>query len=174
MPLPLDFVLSSDDYSVDEMASEQLGSEHNVNYAYCISSLIYLAMTRTDIIHAVNKLAKFSRHPGIHHFEALLCTIATLGSSYIANLDDAPLIKMLCSQNIQQYHPLFGFSDSSWNDVIDSNHSTASFIITCMGSVVDICVILLPCHLQRQNIMRDASLLWLPAICECYCARWRM
>jgi hypothetical protein len=63
-PLSLDLIPTSDYCSVDEAAAEQLSGEYNINYASCIGSLIYLAMTRTDINHAVNKLAKFSRHPG--------------------------------------------------------------------------------------------------------------
>jgi len=48
------------DCSVNETSSQQLAVEYNIDYASCIGSLIYLGMTRVDIIFAVNKLAKFT------------------------------------------------------------------------------------------------------------------
>jgi hypothetical protein len=46
--------------------------EYNIDFASCVGSLIYLALTRTDIIYAVNNLAKITRNPGKKHFEALI------------------------------------------------------------------------------------------------------
>ena len=43
----------------------------------------------------------------------------------------------LQSQEIQQQHSFFGFSDSSWNDDVDTGCSTGCFIITYMGGIVD-------------------------------------
>ena len=50
---------------------------------------------------------------------------------------EAPLINALQSQNIVQSHPFFGFSDSTWNDDVDTGRSTGCFIIAYMGGVVD-------------------------------------
>jgi hypothetical protein len=36
-----------------------------------------------------------------------------------------------------QEHPLFTFSDSSWNDDVDHGRSTGCYIITYMGGIVD-------------------------------------
>ncbi|MFN9980618.1 MAG: hypothetical protein ACK53Y_11910, partial [bacterium] len=71
-PLPLEFIPTSDDCSTDETAAKILESEYNLDFASCIGSLIYLGMTRCDIVHAVNKLAKYTRAPRRNHFEALL------------------------------------------------------------------------------------------------------
>ena len=71
-PLPLDFVPTVDDNSVDENASSALATEFNLDFASFVGTLIYLALLRTDIIHAVNKLAKFTRRPDRKHFEALV------------------------------------------------------------------------------------------------------
>jgi ornithine carbamoyltransferase len=49
----------------------KLQTEYNVDYASCIGSLIYLSMTRCDTIYAINKLAKYSKHPSRNHFTAL-------------------------------------------------------------------------------------------------------
>jgi hypothetical protein len=44
---------------------------------------------------------------------------------------------MLRSQEIQQTEAFFGFSDSSWNDDVDTGRSTGCFIITYMGGSMD-------------------------------------
>jgi len=142
-PLPLDFVATSDDYSANEEVARLLEKEYNVDFASCVGSLIYLGMTRCDIVYAVNKLAKFTRLPGRVHFDVLLHLLrylrdnAMLGIRFYSDLFKAPLIKMLESQEIQQHHEFFGFSDSSWNDDADTGQSMGCFILTYMGGIVD-------------------------------------
>lgn len=71
-PLPSDFIPSVADCSVDEDGSKQLAVEYNIDYASCVGSLIYLGMTKVDIMYAVNKLAKFTHKPGRVHFKAMI------------------------------------------------------------------------------------------------------
>jgi hypothetical protein len=105
-PLALDFVPTSDDCSADEEIAKRLEQEYNIDFASCIGSLIYLGMTRCDIVHAVNKLAKYTRQPGRNHFEALLHVLrylrdnSLMGIRFYSNLTRAPLINMLRSQEI--------------------------------------------------------------------------
>jgi transposase InsO family protein len=142
-PLPLDFVPTSDDCSASEEAVKLLEQEYNIDFASCVGSLIYLGMTRCDIVYATNKLAKFTRLPGRVHFDVLLHLLrylrdnALLGIRFYSDLFRAPLMKMLESQKIQQHHAFFGFSDSSWNDDADTGRSTGCFILTYMGGIVD-------------------------------------
>jgi hypothetical protein len=142
-PLPLDFMPTSDDCSPNEEAAKLLEQEYNVDFASCVGSLIYLGMTRCDIVYAVNKLAKFTRLPGRVHFDVLLHLLrylrdnALLGIRFYSDLFRAPLIQMLEKQQIQQQHAFFGFSDSSWNDDADTGRSTGCFILTYMGGIVD-------------------------------------
>lgn len=142
-PLALDFVPTSEDCSVDENASKLLEQEYNFEYASCIGSLIYLAMTRCDITFAVNKLAKFSERPGKKHFEAILHVLRYLrdntfiGLKFYSNASEAPITHMLHEAGIQQDHPFYTFSDSSWNDDVDSGRSTGCFLIVYMGGIVD-------------------------------------
>ena len=142
-PLPLNFIPTSDDCSIDPDEVAKLEEEFNFEYASCIGSLIYLTMTRTDILFAVNKIAKFSKSPGRVHFEVLIHLLrylrdtAYLGIKFYSNFAEAPLLHALSSQNIHQHHPFFGFSDSSWNDDPDTGRSTGCFIITYMGGIVD-------------------------------------
>jgi hypothetical protein len=142
-PLPSGFIATVDDCSTSKNESQQLSEGFNIDFASCIGSLIYLSMTRTDIIYAVNKLAKFTRKPGKVHFEALLHLLRYLrdnslyGVRFYSNLSDAPIYQMLLSQNIEERHSFFGFTDSSWNDDPDHGRSTGCFIITYMGGIVD-------------------------------------
>jgi len=100
-------------------------------------------MTRTDIIYAVNKLAKFTRKPGKLHFEAIVHLLRYLrdnslyGVRFYSNIADAPIYQMLLNQKIEEKHPFFWFTDSSWNDDPDHGRSTGCFIITYMGGIVD-------------------------------------
>jgi hypothetical protein len=142
-PLPLDFVPTSDNCSKNEEDAKLLELKYNVDFASCVGSLIYLRMTRCDIVYAVNKLAKFTRLPGRVHFDVLLHLLrylrdnALLGIRFYSDLFRAPLIKMLENQKIQQHHAFFGFSDSSWNDDADTGRSKGCFILTYMGGIVD-------------------------------------
>ncbi len=142
-PLSLEFIPTSDDCSENEAKAQELATEYNIDFASCVGSLIYLGMTRTDISYAVNKLAKYTRKPGRNHFEALLHLLRylrdndNLGLQYYSNIQEAPLTKMLTTQNVSDQHLFYGFSDSSWNDDQDSGRSTGCFIITYMGGIVD-------------------------------------
>jgi hypothetical protein len=142
-PLPSGFIATVDDCSASEEESKALSEGLNIDFASCIGSLIYLSMTRTDIIYAVNKLAKLTRRPGQVHFEALLHLLRYLrdnslyGVRFYSNISDAPLYQMLLKQNIEEKHTFFGFTDSSWNDDPDNGRSTGCYIITYMGGIID-------------------------------------
>jgi hypothetical protein len=111
--------------SIDEASSKQLATEYNINYASCVGSLIYLGMTRVDIVFAVNKLAKFTHKPGRLHFEAMIHLLRYLrdhshvGVRFYNDYLNAPMTKALIAENISITQPFFGFSDSSWNDDVD-------------------------------------------------------
>jgi len=143
MPLPSGFIPTADDCSKTDEATKELTTKFNIDFASCVGSLIYLSMTRTDIIYAVNKLAKFTRRPGRTHFTALIHLLRYLrdniyyGVRFYSNLQSAPIYKMLLSQQIMERHLFFGFTDSSWNADQDTGRSTGCFILTYMGGVVD-------------------------------------
>jgi hypothetical protein len=132
-----------DDCSSSEKECQELSEDTNVDFASCLGSLIYLSMTRMDIIYTVNKLAKFTHRPGKVHFAGLLHLLRYLrdnssyGVRFYSNLSEAPIYQMLLSQNIEEKHTLFSFTDSSRNDDPDHGRSTGCFIITCMGGIVD-------------------------------------
>ena len=142
--MPLDFIPTVDELSADEATANKLMEEYNLDFASCVGALIYLALTRTDIIFAVNKLAKFTRRPGENHIKALLHLLGYLrdhthlGVRFYSNLADAPVTKLL-QENGHDFAliPFYGFSDSSWNDDVDNGRSTGSFLVLYMGGVVD-------------------------------------
>jgi hypothetical protein len=141
--LSIEFIPTSDDCSENEAKAQEIEAEYNIDFASNVGSLIHLGMTRTDILYAVNKLAKYTCKPGRKHFDALLHLLqclrdhSNLELCYYSNIQDSPLTKMLTAQNIPDQHLFYGFSDSSWNDDQDSGRSTGCFIITYMGGIVD-------------------------------------
>ncbi len=96
-PLAFDFVPTIEDCIIDEDASKILERKYNIDYASCIGSLIYLAMTRCGITFAVNKLAKFSKRPGKVHFEAMLHVLwylrdnCLVGIKFYSNTMESPI-----------------------------------------------------------------------------------
>jgi hypothetical protein len=142
-PLPSGFIPMADDCSAKEEDAKELEVQYNIDFASCVGSLIYLGMTRTDILYAVNKLAKYTRRPGRNHFEAILhllrylCDNTLYGVRFYSEIGESPIYQMLLGQNIQEKHLFFGFTDSSWNDDVDTGRSTGCFIITYMGGIVD-------------------------------------
>ena len=144
MPLPLDCIRSAGDNSVTEADTQKLITEYNLDVASCVGALVYLALTRTDIIHALNKLAKYTRCPGKAHFIALIHTLQyvrdhnNLGLKFYSDHSRSPVALMLKEQNVDiADNLLYSFSDLSWNDGVDSIRSTGCFLIYCMGEVVD-------------------------------------
>ena len=142
-PLPLDFIPTIDDLSTDEATSLKLQEEYNLDYASCIGALIYLALTRTDIIFSVNKLAKFTKRPGENHLKALIHLLRYLrdhihlGVRYYSDIDRAPVTNLLKTHGHNLTDLFYAFSDSSWNDDVDNGRSTGCFLVYYMGGIVD-------------------------------------
>ena len=88
-----------------------------------------------DLSFSVHKLAKFSANPGRVHFEVLVHLLIyirdnkTLGLKYYADMNDALVTDLLRQANIKNENHLMGFSDSSWQDCLDTGISTLAYII---------------------------------------------
>jgi len=143
IPLPCDFVPTSEDCSESEDNAALLVEEYKLDYASCIGSLIYLSQTRTDIIFAVNKLARYMRKPGKAHFDALVHLLRYLrdnnnyGVRFFSDYSSSPLYQHLNAHGLPTDQLLVSMSDSSWNDDVDTGRSTGCFLIFYMGGVVD-------------------------------------
>ena len=145
-PFSLDFVPTADDNSVDEAAVKILSSEFNLDFASCFGALIYLALSHVDILHAVNKMAKYTRRPGRNHLKALVHVLryfrehVHLGITFYSDVDRTPIhLMLLNSQSVPELaKELFlTFSESSCNDDVDTGCSTGSYLISYMGAIVD-------------------------------------
>ena len=66
---PSDMIFTKADASISDEKVDKLTREFNINYRYCMGSMIYLLSTRLDLTFSANKLAKFSSNPCKVHFE---------------------------------------------------------------------------------------------------------
>ena len=142
--LPAIFVPSSADNYTDLTQVGLLQEEYNIDYASCIGALIYLSQTCTDILFAVNKLAKYSKKPGEVHMQALIHLLrylrdnSYLGVKFYCNITQSPVYNiLLTTKNFDTSQLMFVFCDSSWNDDVDTGRSTGCYLIYYMGGVVD-------------------------------------
>ncbi len=125
-----------EDCSKDEEAAKTLQEEYGIDFASCVGALLYLSYTRPDITYTVVKFAKNTRHPGVAHMEALLYLLRYLrddmylGLKFYSDITMSP-IPRLSSSSLD--NPLCTFTDSAWNDDIDTGRSSGYFMIFYMG-----------------------------------------
>ena len=146
-PLPSTFVPSKKDCpSTEEQIKEIKVRFGNINFRSVIGALLYVSCcTRPDISYAVNKLAKYATNPGISHFRALIHLIGFIKSTsnkrikFFNNFIDSPLYRVLLENNIPDApkNCAITFSDSSWNDCVDTGRSTGGYISLLQGGAVD-------------------------------------
>eukprot|EP00590_Aulacoseira_subarctica_P011990 CAMPEP_0172438678 /NCGR_PEP_ID=MMETSP1064-20121228/72925_1 /TAXON_ID=202472 /ORGANISM="Aulacoseira subarctica , Strain CCAP 1002/5" /LENGTH=108 /DNA_ID=CAMNT_0013187245 /DNA_START=574 /DNA_END=900 /DNA_ORIENTATION=+ len=91
-------------------------------------------------------MAKFTRRPGRNHFNALVHVLrylrdhAYLGVTFYSDLERSPIHLMLKnSESVPELanELFFTFSDSSWNDDVDTGRSTGCYLISYMRGIVD-------------------------------------
>ena len=137
-PLPSSFIPTKKDFPKTETETKEIKLQFgNMNYRSIIGLLLYgSCCTSPDTTYAVNKLAKFSNNPGIAHFRAILHLIGFIkstsskGIKFYFNIKHSPIHKMLEDNNIQITEEIvLIFTDSSWNDCIDTGRSTGGYII---------------------------------------------
>ena len=117
----------------------------NLHYRAVIGALLYVSCcARPDIAYAVNKLAKFSNSPGIVHYRAMLHLIGFIKNTsgkflkFYSNFKDSPVYKILIENKIQiDEDTVLTFTDSSWNDCIDTGRSTGGNCSIMQGGPVD-------------------------------------
>ena len=145
-PLPSSFIPTKKDSPKTETETKEVKLRFgNMNYRSIIGALLYVSCcTRPDITYAVNKLAKFSNNPGVIHFRAILHLIGFIkstsskGIKFYANIKHSPIHKMLKDNNIQiTEETVLTFTDSSWNDCVDTGRSTGGYIILRQAGAVD-------------------------------------
>ncbi len=140
---PAKSIPSAEDCSKDEETAKTLQEEYRIDFASCVGVLVYLSYTRPDITYAVVKFAKYTRHPGVVHMEALLHLLRYLrdniylGLKFYSDITMSLITISLSSNGISLDNPLYTFTDSSWNGDIDTGRSLGCFVIFYMGGVVE-------------------------------------
>ena len=99
---------------------------------------------RQDISYAVNKLAKYANNPGTTHFGTLLHLIGFLkdnsnkGLKFYNDVTKPELYKVLQENNIEIKQDMnVVFTDSSWNDCVDTGRSTGGYVAMSQAGPVD-------------------------------------
>ena len=142
-PLSTEFKASKKDLAQSEEESKEIQRQYNIDYPACVGHLIYLSYTRTDILYAVNKLAKFNRKPGKYHMDNIVHLLRYLrdspnyGIKFYSNYEEAPIYQALKQNGIDTSRELITFSDSSWQDDPDSSKSTGCYLNIYRGGIVD-------------------------------------
>ena len=145
-PLPNNFIPSKKDCPTTELQTIEVKIRFgNLHYRSVIGAILYVSCcTRPDIAFTVNKLAKYSNNPDVVHYRAVLHLIGFLkGTSnrslkFYSNLKDSPIYKVLLENNITiNEDTITTFSDSSWNDCVDTGRGTGGNIIIMQGGPVD-------------------------------------
>ena len=91
----------------------------------------------------MHKLEKFSANPGKLNFEGLVHLLRyirennTLSLKYYVNINDAQVSHLLIQARIKTENHLMYFSDSIWQDCIDTGISTWSYIIFYQVGPID-------------------------------------
>ena len=145
-PLPSNFVPTRKDCPTTEIQTKEVKLRFgNLHYRAVIGALLYVSCcTRPDIAYAVNKLAKFSNSPGIIHYRAMLHLIGYIKNTsckylkFYSNLKESPVYKILEENKIKiDDDTVVTFTDSSWNDCIDTGRSTGGNCSIMQGGPVD-------------------------------------
>ena len=144
--MPSNFVPTRKDCPTTEIQAKEVKLRFgNLHYRAVIGALLYVSCcTRPDIAYAVNKLAKFSNSPGIIHYRAMLHLIGYIKNTsckylkFYSNLKESPVYKILAENKIKiDDDTVVTFTDSSWNDCIDTGRSTGGNCSIMQGGPVD-------------------------------------
>ena len=145
-PLPTIFVPSKKDCPiVDTQLKEVKIWFGNLNYRSIIGALPYVSCcTCPDITYAVNKLAKYVNNPGIAHYRALLHLIGFIkgnsnkGIKFYHDVHKTQLYSVKNDNNLKvSKGSIITFTDSSWNDCVDTGRSTGGYIQMFQAGAVD-------------------------------------
>ena len=170
-PLPISFVPTKKDCpTTEEQIKETKTRFGNLHYRSVIGALLYVSCcTRPDICFAVNKLAKYANNPGVVHFRALLHLIGFLKNTsnkslrFYSKIEFSPLFLLLKNNNIQiTEDTVVTFTDSSWNDCVDTGRSTGGNLSLTQGGAADY-----SCHLPVPVAMSSGEAEYISAAVAC-------
>ena len=143
-PAPIDYFYSKDNRPKNEEEKKVLHSTYpGLSMPSAVSSLLYAALnTRSDILWITNKLAKSANNPGLKDYQALMHLFGYLRKypdyaiKFYRNIEQSPVYE-ICNKHGIKMTTLTAFSDSSWQDCLDTGRSTCGYKVFIQGGVVD-------------------------------------
>ena len=123
----------------------KLQEEFGFEYSSVIGMLIYLMNTGYYLHFAISKLGKFNALPGRVHFKALkhmimhlACNRLKLGVTFYSDVKRSPVYQLIKENSkVNLDASIIMFSDSSWQDCLDTERSTGSYQIYQQGGIVE-------------------------------------
>jgi hypothetical protein len=97
----------------------------------------YICLLCSGEVCHVNKMSRGSSHGSLVHLLRYLRDNMYLGLKFYSDITMSPITRLLSSDGISLDNPLCTFTDSSWNDDIDTGRSSGCFKIFYMGGVVE-------------------------------------
>lgn len=132
------FVFTKKDQPKDSVEAEAIKKETGLDqkeYRSIVQGVNHITCsTRPDLKYWQSQLGRNLNNPGIRHIQALkhflryLRTTTGWGIEFVWRASDSPPLDGPLN--------LIGYSDSSFNDCVDTNRSTQAYVFTVNGSVV--------------------------------------
>lgn len=115
------------DKSMSPKTEKERNEMKSVPYQEAVGSLLYAAQgTRPDISYAVNLVSRYSKDPGVQHWNAVKRIFRYLKGTISAKI-----------QYLKSRDPkVTGFSDSDWASDIDGRKSITGFVFTKCGGAI--------------------------------------
>ena len=146
-PLPTNFVATKTDESPTYLEGKELEKEYRFQYSSAIGMLIFPMNTASSLQFAIRKLAKFNTKPGRKHYQALIHLLhhvrtqrLNLGLNIYTKKHTSPIQVLLHETNPDfdlKSNPIIMFTDTSWQDCLDTGRNTGAYYIYVNGSLVD-------------------------------------
>ena len=129
-------MLLAEEYSsIRDEKLEMLSRSYSIHYIDFVVSFIYLSSKIVDLCFAAHKLETFLQNPRKVNFQGLVHLLIyisynkNLGLIYYAKIQDAPLSYLFVKAVINNENQLMVFSDSVWQDYLDTIISTEAYIL---------------------------------------------
>ena len=135
-PAPIDYSYTKENRPKDEEERKIVEATYSgLSMPSAVSSLLYAALnTRSDVLWITNKLAKSANNPGVKDFQALMHLFGYLRKfpdyaiKFYADVTQSPVYD-ICQRHKISMPQIIGFSDTSWQDCLDTGRSTCGFKI---------------------------------------------
>jgi hypothetical protein len=138
-------ITTKKDLAKDMSEVEELEDEFGFKHASVIGMFMFSMNTFASLHFATRKLAKFMVRPDprlhfaatAHLLQHLRCNARSGGITCCANTSQAPVTKLLDSIGEPTAFPIVMFTDSRWQDCLDTSRSAGCYLVFCQGGIVN-------------------------------------